>query len=79
VTVGETVELGVSEQLRDDLDDNKTVYEEICDGEETLDLGNYVLPIRVYLAAFNFKGQAQEKRVGKLSGGERNRLHIAKV
>jgi ATP-binding cassette ChvD family protein len=77
--VGETVKLGYVDQSRDSLDDTKTVWEEISGGEDILELGKRKVPSRAYVAAFNFKGTDQQKRVGVLSGGERNRVHLAKM
>jgi len=67
------------DQSRDALDGKKTVWEEISEGAETLSVGGRTLPSRAYVASFNFKGSDQQKRVGELSGGERNRLHLAKI
>ncbi|HSE94236.1 MAG TPA: energy-dependent translational throttle protein EttA [Methylomirabilota bacterium] len=75
--VGETVKLAYVDQSRDALDPTKTVWEEISGGAETLSLGGRTVPSRAYVASFNFKGSDQQKRVGDLSGGERNRLHLA--
>ncbi len=77
--VGDTVKLAYVDQSRDALNPNRTVWEEISDGQDTLTLGGRVLPSRAYVAAFNFKGSDQQKKVGTLSGGERNRLHLAKM
>jgi len=77
--VGETVELGYVDQSRDDLDGSKSVWEEISGGEEKLKVGNREVASRAYVASFNFKGSDQQKRVGDLSGGERNRVHMAKL
>lgn len=79
VNIGETVKLGYVDQSRDHLDDNKTVWEEISEGLEVLELGNNSIKSRAYCSAFNFKGSAQQKKVGQLSGGERNRVHLAKL
>lgn len=78
-TVGETVKLGYIDQSRDSLDDNKTVWDEISDGLDMIQLGNGELPSRAYVSRFNFKGGDQQKKVGQLSGGERNRVHLAKM
>jgi len=67
------------DQSRDALDDKKTVWEEISDGNEVIYVGKKEIPSRAYCAAFNFKGGDQQKKVGMLSGGERNRVHLAKV
>jgi sulfate-transporting ATPase len=77
--VGPTVDLAYVDQSRDILDADKTVYEEITDGRETVKLGNREMNGRAYVASFNFKGSDQQKKVGVLSGGERNRVHLAKV
>jgi sulfate-transporting ATPase len=77
--VGETVVLGYVDQSRDSLDDNKTVWEEISGGAEEIDLGRRKLPSRAYCALFNFRGPDQQKKLGMLSGGERNRVHLAKM
>lgn len=76
--VGQTVEMGYVDQNRDDLDANATVYEEISGGYEHLDMGGRRINSRGYVSRFNFKGPDQEKKVGTLSGGERNRVHLAK-
>src|SRR3954449_3299897 len=77
--VGSTVELAYVDQARDDLDPDKTVYEEITDGQDLLLIGGREVNGRAYVASFNFKGSDQQKKVGTLSGGERNRLHLAKM
>jgi ATP-binding cassette ChvD family protein len=77
--LGETVKLGYVDQSRDTLEDGKTVWEEISDGLDELQLGNRNMPSRAYVSLFNFKGSDQQKRVGQLSGGERNRVHLAKM
>jgi ATPase subunit of ABC transporter with duplicated ATPase domains len=79
LTVGETVKLGYVDQSRDSLDDAKTVWEEISGGTDVIYLGKRAVPSRAYVGAFNFKGSDQQKRVGILSGGERNRVHLAKM
>jgi ATPase subunit of ABC transporter with duplicated ATPase domains len=79
ITVGDTVQLSYVDQSRDDLDPDKTVYEEITGGIEHLKVGNREIHGRAYCASFNFKGTDQQKPVGKLSGGERNRVHLAKL
>jgi ATP-binding cassette ChvD family protein len=79
VTLGETVKLGYVNQSRDALDPNKTVWEEISDGNDMIMLGDKEVPSRAYVGAFNFKGGDQQKKVGVLSGGERNRVHLAKM
>ncbi|MCY4394946.1 MAG: energy-dependent translational throttle protein EttA [Rhodospirillaceae bacterium] len=77
--VGETVQLGFVDQSRASLDDAKTVWEEISGGLDMLALGKREIPSRAYVSNFNFKGGDQQKKVGMLSGGERNRVHLAKV
>jgi ATP-binding cassette ChvD family protein len=79
IKVGETVKLGYVDQSRDSLDGKKTVWEEISSGEEQIELGKRKVQSRAYVAAFNFKGGDQQKKVGSLSGGERNRVHLAKM
>ena len=79
VTVGETVQLGYVDQSRDDLDGTKTVWEEVSDGLDIIRIGTYEVPSRSYIGRFNFKGSDQQKFVKDLSGGERNRLHLAKL
>ncbi|MBR0671558.1 energy-dependent translational throttle protein EttA [Neoroseomonas soli] len=79
LTVGESVQLGYVDQSRDSLDDNKSVWQEISGGEDTITIGKRSVPSRAYVAAFNFKGGDQQKKVGSLSGGERNRVHLAKM
>ena len=78
-TVSDSVVLGYVDQSRDALDPNKTVWEEISDGNDLLQLGKVQMPSRAYVAAFNFRGPDQQKKVGVLSGGERNRVHLAKM
>jgi len=75
--VGDTVEMGYVDQSRDALDPKKTVWEEISGGLDILELGKRTMPSRAYVGAFNFKGGDQQKKVGQLSGGERNRVHLA--
>jgi sulfate-transporting ATPase len=77
--IGETVRLGYVDQSRDSLDADKTVWQEVSGGEEVIYLGKRALQSRAYTAAFNFKGSDQQKKVGILSGGERNRVHLAKM
>ena len=77
--VGETVKLGYVDQSRDSLNANHTVWQEISDGEDTIQIGKRAVPSRAYVSAFNFKGSDQQKKVGILSGGERNRVHLAKM
>jgi len=77
--IGETVQVAYVDQSRDSLDDSKTVWEEISDGQDNITIGNYTIPSRTYAGRFNFKGSDQQKHVGDLSGGERNRVHLAKL
>ncbi len=77
--VGDTVKLGYVDQSRDSLDPNKNVWQEISGGEEIVHLGKRAVQSRAYVSAFNFKGSDQQKKVGILSGGERNRVHLAKM
>ena len=77
--LGETVKLGYVDQSRDDLDASKTVWEVISDGLDELELGKRRMPSRAYVSLFNFKGSDQQKRVSQLSGGERNRVHLARM
>jgi ATP-binding cassette ChvD family protein len=77
--IGETVELGYVDQSRDSLRDDRTVWQEISDGMDQITIGKRSIPSRAYVSAFNFKGSDQQKRVGILSGGERNRVHLAKM
>ena len=77
--VGETVIMGYVDQSRDNLEDSKTVWEEISDGNDIIELGNGEVNSRAYVGAFNFRGGDQQKKVGLLSGGERNRVHLAKM
>jgi sulfate-transporting ATPase len=79
VTVGDTVKVAYVGQIRDTLDNKKTVWEEVSDGLDMITVGEYETPSRAYIGRFNFKGQDQQKRVGELSGGERNRLQLAKT
>jgi ATP-binding cassette ChvD family protein len=79
ITFGDTVKLAYVDQSRDALDSNKTVWEEISEGLEVLELGDATMNSRAYCGAFNFKGGDQQKKVGLLSGGERNRVHLAKL
>jgi len=78
-TVGETVKLGYVDQSRDALEDNKTVWEVISDGLDEIELGKRTMASRAYVGQFNFKGGDQQKHVGQLSGGERNRVHLARM
>ena len=77
--LGETVQLGYVDQSRDSLDDNKTVWQEISDGLDMIQLGKKEIQSRAYVSWFNFKGGDQQKKLGQLSGGERNRVHLAKM
>ena len=77
--IGETVKIAYVDQSRDALDDNKTVWEEISDGQEQIIVGNYQTVSRAYVSRFNFRGGDQQKKIGDLSGGERNRVHLAKL
>ena len=79
IKIGETVKLAYVDQSREGLDDNKTVFEEISEGNDVITVGTYETPSRAYVGRFNFKGSDQQKRMGDLSGGERNRVHLAKV
>lgn len=77
--IGETVQIAYVDQSRDALDDTKTIWEEISGGADTIVVGRFEMPSRAYCSRFNFKGTDQQKRIGDLSGGERNRVHLAKV
>ena len=77
--IGETVKAAYVDQSRDALDPKKTVWEEISEGQDVIQVGSYSTPSRAYVARFNFKGGDQQKSIGELSGGERNRVHLAKV
>lgn len=79
IRIGDTVKLGYVDQSRDSLDANKTVWQEISDGQDEIDLGKRTMQSRAYVSQFNFKGTDQQKKVGQLSGGERNRVHMAKM
>lgn len=79
IDVGETVHLASVDQFRDDMDAKKTVWEEVSDGLDIIRIGNYEVPSRAYVGRFNFRGNDQQKRIGELSGGERNRVHLAKL
>lgn len=79
IVVGDTVDLSYVDQVRDNLAGNKTVWEEVSDGLDIIKVGTFEMPSRAYIGRFNFKGGDQQKRVGELSGGERNRLHLAKL
>jgi ATP-binding cassette ChvD family protein len=79
IDVGETVEIANVEQMRDALDGEKTVWEEISNGQEVLEIGRREVNSRAYVAAFGFSGRSQQQKIGTLSGGERNRVHLAKT
>ena len=79
IRLGETVQIASVDQSRDSLDDNKTVWEEISDSQDLIKVGNYETPSRQYVGRFNFRGSDQQKKIGILSGGERNRVHLAKM
>lgn len=79
IRLGETVQISHVDQMRDQLDSNKTVWEEVSDGLDLITVGTYQTPSRAYCGRFNFKGSDQQKRIGELSGGERNRVHLAKL
>jgi ATPase subunit of ABC transporter with duplicated ATPase domains len=79
IRIGPTVEMAYVDQSRDSLDGERSVWEEIADGEELITVGNYKTQSRAYVGRFNFRGADQQKRVKDLSGGERNRVHLAKL
>ena len=79
LTLGQTVEMAYVDQMRDELDPKKTVFDEISDGLDMITVGKYETPSRAYVGRFNFKGADQQKFIGNLSGGERNRVHLAKL
>lgn len=79
ISLGETVQLASVDQFRDEMDNSKTVFEEVSGGQDIMTVGNIQIPSRAYVSRFNFKGTDQQKRVGELSGGERGRLHLAKL
>jgi len=79
VTIGKTVKIAHADQARDELQNQKSVFEDISGGNDTLQVGKFQMPSRSYLARFNFRGADQQKQVGQLSGGERGRLHLAKM
>lgn len=79
IRVGDTVQLAYVDQMRDDLDPNKSVWQEISDGHDIMQVGSYQMPSRAYVGRFNFKGTDQQKKMALLSGGERNRVHLAKL
>lgn len=79
IRVGETVQLAYVDQMRDELNPNKTVWEEISGGHDIMQVGSFQMPSRAYVGRFNFKGADQQKKMAQLSGGERNRVHLAKL
>lgn len=79
ISLGDTVQIAAVDQFRDEMDDSKTVWEEVSGGQDILKVGTIDIPSRAYVGRFNFKGSDQQKRVGELSGGERGRLHLAKL
>lgn len=79
IRIGETVQLAYVDQMRDHLNDNNTVWQEIADGHDIMQVGSFQMPSRAYVGRFNFKGADQQKKIGQLSGGERNRVHLAKL
>ncbi len=79
IRIGDSVQLAYVDQSRDALDDNKSVFEEISDGQDTITVGTYETPARAYCGRFNFKGSGQQQKISTLSGGERNRVHLAKL
>lgn len=79
IRLGETVKIASVDQSRDSLDDKKTIWEEISDGQDIITVGKYETPSRAYVGRFNFRGTEQQKKIGLLSGGERNRVHLAKM
>jgi len=79
IKIGDTVQIAYVDQSRDDLNGDKTVWEELSDGQDNIIVGNYEVPSRAYVSRFNFRGSSQQKRVKDLSGGERNRVHLAKL
>jgi ATP-binding cassette ChvD family protein len=79
IDLGESVELSYVDQHRDELDDSRTIFEEITDGKDRIELGGGTMNSRAYVARFNFRGPQQQKRCGEMSGGERNRVHLAKL
>lgn len=79
IRLGDSVQVASVDQSRDSLDDSKTIWEEISDGQDLITVGRYETPSRAYVGRFNFRGTEQQKRIGLLSGGERNRVHLAKM
>ncbi len=79
IEMGDTVKLASVDQFRDSMDDSKTVFQEISEGADIIKINNFEIPARAYCSRFNFKGSDQQKIIGELSGGERNRVHLAKL
>ncbi|TIE14979.1 energy-dependent translational throttle protein EttA [Legionella pneumophila] len=79
IRIGETVKLAYVDQMRDNLNPNNSVWQEISDGHDIMQIGNFQMPSRAYVGRFNFKGTDQQKKISQLSGGERNRVHLAKL
>ena len=79
IRIGDTVQLAYVDQMRDELDPNKSVWQEISDGHDIMQVGSFQMPSRAYVGRFNFKGTDQQKKMSQLSGGERNRVHLAKL
>lgn len=79
IELGETVQMNSVDQFRDSMNDDNTVWQEISDGQDIIRIQQFEIPSRAYVGRFNFKGTAQQKRIGSLSGGERNRVHLAKL
>jgi len=79
ITLGDTVELASVDQFRDDMDNKKTVWQEVSNGQDIMRIGSFEIPSRAYVGRFNFKGVDQQKLIGELSGGERGRIHLAKL
>ena len=79
ITLGDSVKLGYVDQSRDSLDDSKNIWQEISGGLDIIEVGGREINSRAYVSSFNFKGGDQQKKVGQLSGGERNRVHLAKT
>lgn len=79
IRIGETVKLAYVDQMRDNLNPNNSVWQEISDGYDIMQIGNFQMPSRAYVGRFNFKGTDQQKKISQLSGGERNRVHLAKL
>ena len=79
IKLGASVQIAAVDQSRESLDDNKTIWEEISDGQDLITVGKYETPSRAYVGRFNFRGSEQQKKIGLLSGGERNRVHLAKM